>query len=408
MSIGGRDWVFLNSSRVVNDLLERRSAIYCSRPPFPMTQEIISRNSRIVLMGHTNLWRSLRKTMHQILSARQLDAFRPFQDLESKHLLYEYLHKPDKWYLANGRYSNSVIMSIIFGVRSDLNNPQLRGVQETMELFIRSVQPGANIVDVFPQLTRLPKFLQWWRARGDRIFEHTKRVYAQEVKCLKERIANGTQRQCFASDLLENKELLEEWGEVQTMFMLGTLLEAGTDTTRVSLAQAIAAMAAYPDWIEKARKELDEVCGHNAERLPTFEDRKRMPYMTAVTKEIFRWRPVITETGVPTLLTQDDEYEGYRFPAGTIFVWNQWYIGLNENEYEQPERFMPERFLNEDLEKPLKGHWAFGAGRRVCVGWQVGDSNVWLAAARLIYCFDVKEVEVRCLHCHSPPYLHPH
>lgn len=30
-------------------------------------------------------------------------------------------------------------------------------------------------------------------------------------------------------------------------------------------------------------------------------------------------------------------------------------------------------------------------GRRVCVGWKVGEMNVWIAIARLLYCFDFKE-----------------
>ena len=345
-------------------------------------------------MGHSQRWRSLRKTMHQILSARQLNAFRPFQDLESKHLLYEYLHKPDKWYLANSRYSNSVIMSIVFGIRSDMDNPRLAALNTSMEKFIKNIQPGVNIVDVFPALAKLPTFLQWWWRRGNQIYEETRSVYALELQMLKERKAAGKQRPCFATDLLEKSKELEAWGETQTLYVFGTLMEAGTDTTRVSIAQAVAAMAAYPDWVDRARKELDEICGHNAERLPGFEDRQNMPYMNAVTKEIFRWRPIITEIGVPTTLTKDDEYEGYRFPAGTDFMWNAWHICLNPEEYEQPERFWPERFLNEDLEKPLKGHWSFGTGRRVCVGWQVGDSNVWLAVSRLLYCFNISQVEV--------------
>jgi hypothetical protein len=33
-------------------------------------------------------------------------------------------------------------------------------------------------------------------------------------------------------------------------------------------------------------------------------------------------------------------------------------------------------------------------GRRVCVGWNVGEMNVWIAAARLLYCFDFTEDSV--------------
>jgi len=53
--------------------------------------------------------------------------------------------------------------------------------------------------------------------------------------------------------------------------------------------------------------------------------------------------------------------------------------------------FMPERFLNGDLNNPLKGHWSFGTGRRVYVGYNVAHNNVWLAIACLVYCFDFAE-----------------
>jgi len=36
---------------------------------------------------------------------------------------------------------------------------------------------------------------------------------------------------------------------------------------------------------------------------------------------------------------------------------------MDPNEYEQPERFWPDRFVNEDLDKPLKGHFGFGVGK---------------------------------------------
>lgn len=31
----------------------------------------------------------------------------------------------------------------------------------------------------------------------------------------------------------------------------------------------------------------------------------------------------------------------------------------------------------------------------MCTGYHVGDTNVWIAAARLLYCFDFEEVEGR-------------
>ncbi|GAB7349169.1 hypothetical protein MBLNU459_g8105t1 [Dothideomycetes sp. NU459] len=350
----------------------------------------MSGESRIVLMPYNDRWRVLRKIMHQILSGRQQEVFKPFQDLESKHLLWDYLHNPERWFSANGRFANSVIMSVVFGKRSILDDPDTVELFETIEGFLENQQPGKNIVDGFQFLDKLPKALQWWRPRGEKIFQKTRNVYKRELDRVIEKTKNGTQRDCFATEFLKAPEV-QKMGETQKLFVMGTLMEAGSDTSRVSLGQIIAGAATYPDWVARARAELDAVCGSNAERLPGWEDREKLPYITAVVKEGFRWRPNIAEIGAPTTLIKDDEYEGYKFPAGTVFTWNAWAISLSPEEYKDPERFFPDRFLNEDLDSALKGHWAFGPGRRVCVGWKVGEMNVWIAIARLLYCFDFTE-----------------
>ena len=57
-----------------------------------------------------------------------------------------------------------------------------------------------------------------------------------------------------------------------------------------ALMSFFAAMLLYPDIQKKAQDELDSVIGR--ERLPTFEDRPRLPFIDAVCKEILRWRPI--------------------------------------------------------------------------------------------------------------------
>lgn len=97
----------------------------------------------------------------------------PFQDLESKNLIWDYLETPDRWWAANSRYANSVIMSVVFGRRSLLDDPDVVELFETIELFLENQQPGKNLVDGFPVLEKLPKPLQWWRPRGEAIFDKT-------------------------------------------------------------------------------------------------------------------------------------------------------------------------------------------------------------------------------------------
>ena len=49
-------------------------------------------------------------------------------------------------------------------------------------------------------------------------------------------------------------------------------------------------MILYPEVQQRAQVELDTVVGHD--RLPTFSDKKYMPYVENVVKEALRWKVV--------------------------------------------------------------------------------------------------------------------
>jgi hypothetical protein len=52
----------------------------------------------------------------------------------------------------------------------------------------------------------------------------------------------------------------------------------------------ILALVLYPHVQKRAQAELDLVVGRD--RLPTFDDRPRLPYIEAICKEVVRWRMV--------------------------------------------------------------------------------------------------------------------
>lgn len=60
--------------------------------------------------------------------------------------------------------------------------------------------------------------------------------------------------------------------------------------TASSLMSFFLAALLSPDVQTIAQEELDAVT--RRERLPTLEDRSRLPYVDAVCKEVMRWRPV--------------------------------------------------------------------------------------------------------------------
>lgn len=50
------------------------------------------------------------------------------------------------------------------------------------------------------------------------------------------------------------------------------------------------AMVLYPAVLERAQEEVDCVVGND--RLPSFSDREKMPYIDALVKETFRWEVI--------------------------------------------------------------------------------------------------------------------
>lgn len=49
-------------------------------------------------------------------------------------------------------------------------------------------------------------------------------------------------------------------------------------------------MTLHPEVVRRAQSEIDAVVGRD--RVPSFEDQPRLPYVMAVAKEVLRWRPV--------------------------------------------------------------------------------------------------------------------
>ena len=79
-------------------------------------------------------------------------------------------------------------------------------------------------------------------------------------------------------------------------------------------------MVLHPDVLHKAQAEIDQVVG--LERLPTFADQHRLPYLNALIKELLRINPVTSM--VPHSLAQDSEYRGFRIPKGACVSANNW------------------------------------------------------------------------------------
>ncbi|KAI3512865.1 hypothetical protein L1887_20186 [Cichorium endivia] len=115
------------------------------------------------------------------------------------------------------------------------------------------------------------------------------------------------------------------------------------------------------------------------------EELEKSQYLKAVIKESLRLHPPAPFL-IPRKSTQDVKLNGYDIPTGTQVIINAWAIGRDPATWDDPEEFMPERFLNSSIEySDLNFEWLpFGAGRRGCPGIQFALVVVELALANLI------------------------
>jgi hypothetical protein len=60
--------------------------------------------------------------------------------------------------------------------------------------------------------------------------------------------------------------------------------------TVAAITQLFLALVLYPQVQKRAQAELDAVVGRD--RLPTFSDRPRLPYIEAICREVLRWQVV--------------------------------------------------------------------------------------------------------------------
>ena len=128
-----------------------------------------------------------------------------------------------------------------------------------------------------------------------------------------------------------------------------TLLVAGHETTATALAWAVERLARHPEKLERLAAETG-----------AGEDR----YLRAVVCETLRLRPVISL--VNRTLKAPMRLGGYDLPAGVKAVPSIYLVHRRPDVYPEPERFLPERFLDQ---APGTYTWIpFGGGVRRCLG----------------------------------------
>ncbi|WQF79469.1 Putative cytochrome P450 [Colletotrichum destructivum] len=394
LMLGTKVMIVLSSDLAIKDLVDKRGAIYSSRPEMYIGQDILSDSLRILFMPNHDVWKMARKMAHRVLNVSAARTYVPYQDLENKAMLLGFLESPGDFINHLRRYSASLTTQMTFGFRTtSIHNPDFK---EAFDIFDRSSEligsRMAGLLDLLPTLRRLPDFLLPIKKEGKEIHQREMSLFRRLFNQAKQGLRDGSAKPCVCVDLIkEQKE--EGLSDELAAYLGGSLLQAGSETTSSILVGFVQAMVIFPDVAKAAQEELDRVCGN---RMPDLNDVPNLPYIRACAKESLRWMPGFM-LGIPHAVTQDDTYLGYHIPAGAMVILNVWAVHNDPKRHPNPRQFDPLRYIDDkqtsidasnNPDATRRDHFVFGAGRRKCQGMHIADRSLFLAISRLLWAFD--------------------
>ncbi|KAK0204523.1 cytochrome P450 [Desarmillaria ectypa] len=397
LRVPGAKLFILNSVHSIQGLLTKRSSTYSDRPRSTMLNDLIRTTWAMVFMNYDDRWKEHRKIFRREFETNSLATNRAHELHAARRLLQRLLTSSDhakELRLAAG----DAILSVTYGITPKTpQDPFIRTPEEVMAI-VADVGRGGYLVDIFPFLKVIPKWFPGatFQRTADKGRPLARDLVTAPYEYVKAQVENGTAVSSAASRFLsavkDGEDISDQ--EIETMRnVLGIAYLGGADTTVAILSTFTLAMALYPEVQKKAQNALDDAL--QGQRLPDFNDfGGRIPYVDAVVNEVLRWNPA-TPFAVYHVASEDDVYDGYNIPKGSIMIPNLWALLHEESVYgPDTDKFIPERFLTTkgELNSDILGmDVAFGFGRRACPGRVMGRDTVWIMVASLLVAYEITD-----------------
>ena len=160
-----------------------------------------------------------------------------------------------------------------------------------------------------------------------------------------EREASGVKGDLLLDQLIAAKND-GKMDEPELRFLLMVLYPAGYDTSKNMLTLLMHQMLSQPESWERCAIDRD--------------------YCTRAVEEMFRYSAVISPFRT---VTQDIDYQGVRFPKGSILIFGMALAARDPNFFERPNEFDPDRSHE-------NRHLGLGRGSHICLGQHLARAQL--------------------------------
>ncbi|XP_010499946.1 PREDICTED: cytochrome P450 71B12-like [Camelina sativa] len=395
LKFGNVSTVVASTPETVKDFLKTFDADCCSRPYMTYPARITYNLKDLAFSPYNKYWREVRKMMVvELYTAKSVKSFRHIREEEVASFV-EFikqsasLAKPVNLNKKLMKLSGSVICRVGFGISLDgskLGNTYEEVIHGSMEVI-----GSFAATDYFPVIGRIIDRITGLHGKCERVFKAMDTFFDQSIE---HHLENENIKDDIISLLLNMERGETGLGEFQltrnhTKGILLNVLLAGVDTTGHTITWVMTHLIKNPRVLKKVQAEVREVIKNKDDT--TQEDIERLEYLKMVIKETFRITP-IGPLLIPREASKDIKIGGYDIPKKTWIHVNVWAIHRNPNVWKDGEVFIPERFMDSQIDyKGLNFELLpFGSGRRICPGMGMGMALVHLTLINLLYRFDWK------------------
>ncbi|XP_031486828.1 cytochrome P450 76T24-like [Nymphaea colorata] len=369
LRLGFKTTVVVSSAEMAREVLQKHDQAFAGRSVMDAASPFDHSKWSLGLGQNGPRWREMRRICNnELFTPRRLDSLRGLREQKVQELLRHVREACQGGQAVNvGECSMTTTLNSISNTLFSQDTMGLgsESVTEFRALFLDlSIALGSpNISDFFPLL----KFMD---PQG---------IRRRTEVCLKRFYE-------LLDEIIEKRNTL---GREESNSMQQEMFLAGTDTSSSTIEWAMAELLLNPKKMEILRLELKQIIGED--RVVQETDIQQLPYLQAVVKETLRLHPPIPLL-VPHRADATTKVGGFTIPKHTAVLVNVWAIGRDSTYWENPTAFLPERFLESDINfKGKDFHFIpFGSGRRMCPGLPLAIRTVYLALAALIHSFEWK------------------
>ncbi|XP_042062199.1 cytochrome P450 736A117-like [Salvia splendens] len=403
----------VSSADAAREIMKNQDLSLADRPRYKAHKKILYNGKDVVFAPYGEYWRQAKgHFVLKLLSNKRVQSFRPIREEETALFVQKIRESSGQPVNLSHMFFNFTYDGVCRSALGRTYSQSDKGKEFLVLMMEMTEALGAVSIGEFIPCLRWIDRINGFDKKVDRIAAGLDGVLEAVIR---ERLGNLAMGDSFEDktevDFLDillqiyTHHVSTNWDTIKAIIL--DVFGAGTDTSAVVLEWTMTELLRHPKAMRKLQEEVRGIIGQKQDI--TDDDFDKMHYLKAVIKESLRLHPPFPLL-LPRIATRDVKVKGYDVAAGTVVMVSFWAIGRDPELWDEPDKFMPERFLNSSID--FKGAdfelIPFGAGRRGCPGIAYSMAVIELLVANIVAKFDWKLADGKDLDMNEGPGITAH